>query len=109
MTELSPQELLDAAEAKQRAAANPAVSAWVRANAGTGKTHVLVQRMLRLLLSGAFPRSILCLTFTKNAAARQRRTGRRPLPVCVRDRCAGRAFHHDDPRLLRARAAPLQL
>ena len=69
MTELSPQELLQAAEAKQRAAANPAVSAWVRANAGTGKTHVLVQRMLRLLLSGASPRSILCLTFTKNAAA----------------------------------------
>ena len=69
MTELSPQELLATAEAKQRAAANPAVSAWVRANAGTGKTHVLVQRMLRLLLSGASPRSILCLTFTKNAAA----------------------------------------
>src|SRR5215468_1959843 len=69
MTELSPQELLQAAEAKQRAAADPAVSAWVRANAGTGKTHVLVQRMLRLLLSGASPRSILCLTFTKNAAA----------------------------------------
>ena len=69
MTELSPQELLQAAEAKQRAAADPAVSAWVRANAGTGKTHVLVQRMLRLLLSGAAPRSILCLTFTKNAAA----------------------------------------
>jgi ATP-dependent helicase/nuclease subunit A len=69
MTELSPQELLEAAETKQRAAADPAVSAWVRANAGTGKTHVLVQRMLRLLLSGASPRSILCLTFTKNAAA----------------------------------------
>ncbi len=69
MIELSPQELLDAAERKQRAAADPSVSAWVRANAGTGKTHVLVQRILRLLLSGAAPRSILCLTFTKNAAA----------------------------------------
>ncbi len=69
MTERSPQELLQAAERKQRAAADPAVSAWVRANAGTGKTHVLVQRILRLLLSGAAPRSILCLTFTKNAAA----------------------------------------
>ena len=45
------------------------VSAWVRANAGAGKTHVLVQRILRLLLTGAAPRSILCLTFTKNAAA----------------------------------------
>jgi len=54
---------------KQRSAADPAVSAWVRANAGTGKTHVLVQRILRLCLAGAAPRSILCLTFTKNAAA----------------------------------------
>ncbi|MGO9484907.1 MAG: double-strand break repair helicase AddA, partial [Rhodomicrobium sp.] len=62
-------QLLAAAEEKQRRAADPAVSAWVRANAGTGKTHVLVQRILRLLLSGAEPRSILCLTFTKNAAA----------------------------------------
>ena len=62
-------QLLAAAEEKQRSAADPAVSAWVRANAGTGKTHVLVQRILRLLLTGAEPRSILCLTFTKNAAA----------------------------------------
>ena len=62
-------QLLAAAEEKQRRAADPAVSAWVRANAGTGKTHVLVQRILRLLLTGAEPRSILCLTFTKNAAA----------------------------------------
>src|SRR5262249_14364441 len=71
MTEasLSQAVLLEAAEQKQRRAANPAVSAWVRANAGTGKTHVLVQRIVRLLLSGANPRSILCLTFTKNAAA----------------------------------------
>src|SRR5271166_525020 len=71
MTEVLPsqQSLLEAAERKQRGAADPAASAWVRANAGTGKTHVLVQRFLRLLLSGAAPRSILCLTFTKNAAA----------------------------------------
>ncbi len=70
MTEPLPQAvLLEAAEQKQNAAANPNVSAWVRANAGTGKTHVLVQRILRLLLAGANPRSILCLTFTKNAAA----------------------------------------
>jgi ATP-dependent helicase/nuclease subunit A len=71
MTEvsLSQAALLETAERKQRRAADPAVSAWVRANAGTGKTHVLVQRILRLLLSGANPRSILCLTFTKNAAA----------------------------------------
>ncbi len=70
MTERLPQAaLLQAAEHKQRLASDPAVSAWVRANAGTGKTHVLVNRILRLLLSGANPRSILCLTFTKNAAA----------------------------------------
>ncbi len=70
MTETDRQTaLLDAAEAKQRSAADPSVSAWVRANAGTGKTHVLVQRILRLFLSGASPGSVLCLTFTKNAAA----------------------------------------
>ncbi len=60
--------LLDA-EKKQQSAADPGVSAFVRANAGTGKTHVLVRRILRLFLSGASPGSILCLTFTKNAAA----------------------------------------
>ncbi len=63
------------AEARQKAAdqqklaADPKISAWVSANAGTGKTHVLVQRVLRLLLSGAAAESILCLTFTKAAAA----------------------------------------
>jgi len=56
-------------EARQARAADPAASAWVRANAGTGKTHVLVQRVLRLLLSGAAPEGIVCLTFTKAAAA----------------------------------------
>ncbi|MGA7328769.1 MAG: double-strand break repair helicase AddA [Rhodomicrobium sp.] len=66
---LSQALLLQNAERKQNEAADPSVSAWVRANAGSGKTHVLVRRLLRLLLSGAEPRSILCLTFTKNAAA----------------------------------------
>ncbi len=71
MSELLPRQalLLQNAERKQNEAADPSVSAWVRANAGSGKTHVLVKRLLRLLLSGAEPRSILCLTFTKNAAA----------------------------------------
>lgn len=54
---------------KQRKAADPAVSAWVSASAGTGKTHVLMSRVLRLLLAGAAPDKILCLTFTKAAAA----------------------------------------
>jgi ATP-dependent helicase/nuclease subunit A len=53
----------------QRRASNPEGSAWVSANAGSGKTHVLVQRVLRLLLAGAAPGRILCLTFTKAAAA----------------------------------------
>jgi ATP-dependent helicase/nuclease subunit A len=53
----------------QLRAADPGNSAWVSANAGTGKTYVLVLRVLRLLLSGAAPSSILCLTFTKAAAA----------------------------------------
>jgi len=53
----------------QIAAADPAVSAWVGANAGSGKTHVLTQRVARLLLAGSEPQRILCLTYTKAAAA----------------------------------------
>ena len=59
----------EAAKLDQRNAADPANSAWVSANAGTGKTYVLVLRVLRLLLAGAPAESILCLTFTKAAAA----------------------------------------
>ena len=55
--------------AKQIAASDPSVSVWVAANAGSGKTHVLVQRVIRLLLDGCPPSRILCLTFTKAAAA----------------------------------------
>lgn len=54
---------------RQGRAANPATSAFVSANAGTGKTHILVNRVLRLLLEGAEPFRILCLTYTKAAAA----------------------------------------
>jgi ATP-dependent helicase/nuclease subunit A len=57
------------ARAAQARASDPATSAWVSANAGSGKTYVLVQRVLRLLLGGAPPSRILCLTFTKTAAA----------------------------------------
>jgi len=53
----------------QRSAADPAQSAWVAANAGSGKTRVLVDRVTRLLLMGTRPSGILCLTFTKAAAA----------------------------------------
>src|SRR5579864_5371310 len=54
---------------KQASASNPASSSFVSANAGSGKTHVLVQRVIRLLLSGVPPEKILCITFTKAAAA----------------------------------------
>src|SRR6476619_1904050 len=50
-------------------ASDPAVSAWVAANAGAGKTHVLTQRVVRLLLDGVDPAKILCITFTQAAAA----------------------------------------
>jgi ATP-dependent helicase/nuclease subunit A len=50
-------------------ASDPAVSAWVAANAGSGKTFVLAQRVIRLMLAGVEPAKILCLTFTKAAAA----------------------------------------
>jgi ATP-dependent helicase/nuclease subunit A len=53
----------------QAHAADPGASVWVNANAGTGKTHVLTRRVLRLLLSGTRPERILCLTYTKAAAA----------------------------------------
>lgn len=53
----------------QRRASDPARSAWVTANAGSGKTEVLVQRVMRLMLDGAPPEEILCLTYTKAAAA----------------------------------------
>src|SRR5262249_56662436 len=50
-------------------ASDPAASAWVAANAGSGKTHVLALRVIRLLLDGVDPAKILCITFTKAAAA----------------------------------------
>lgn len=53
---------------QQRRAANPLQSVWVEASAGTGKTKVLSDRVLRLLLSGVAPSRILCLTYTKAAA-----------------------------------------
>ncbi len=53
----------------QRAASDPEVSSWVGASAGTGKTRVLTDRVLRLMLADAAPGRILCLTFTKAAAA----------------------------------------
>lgn len=50
-------------------ATSPDVDAWVSANAGSGKTSILRNRVIRLLLDGVAPDRILCLTFTKAAAA----------------------------------------
>src|SRR5690606_1285896 len=56
----------------QGEATDPSRSIWVEANAGSGKTFVLTRRVLRLLLAGVAPESILCLTYTKAAAAEMR-------------------------------------
>ena len=58
MTGINPQHL----------ASNPTTSCWVNASAGTGKTKVLIDRLLNLLLTGTSAESILCITFTKAAA-----------------------------------------
>src|SRR4029077_4788498 len=57
------------AAAIQRQALGPDVSVWVSASAGTGKTKVLTDRLLALMLDGTDPAPILCLTFTRAAAA----------------------------------------
>lgn len=54
---------------EQRRAADPAASAFVEASAGSGKTKLLTDRLLRLMLTGVAPQRIQCLTFTKAAAA----------------------------------------
>ena len=50
-------------------ASDPHSSAWVAANAGSGKTYILVTRLVRLMLSGVAPEKLLCLTYTRSAAA----------------------------------------
>jgi ATP-dependent helicase/nuclease subunit A len=65
----APKTIPPAVTERQIAASDPAASAWVSANAGSGKTHVLAQRVVRLLLDGVDPARILCITFTKAAAA----------------------------------------
>ncbi|MEQ8602163.1 MAG: double-strand break repair helicase AddA [Marivibrio sp.] len=62
MSELSPTAI-------QQRAADPTASVWVEANAGSGKTKVLTDRVLALMVNGAKPERILCITFTKAAAA----------------------------------------
>ncbi|WP_304175332.1 double-strand break repair helicase AddA [Phenylobacterium aquaticum] len=57
----------------QRIAADPGLSVFVTANAGSGKTKTLIDRVARLLLAGAEPETILCVTYTKAAAAEMQR------------------------------------
>jgi ATP-dependent helicase/nuclease subunit A len=57
------------ASGKQHLASAPEVSSFVLANAGAGKTHLLVGRVIRLMLEGVEPERILCLTYTRAAAA----------------------------------------
>ncbi|MBL4806720.1 MAG: UvrD-helicase domain-containing protein, partial [Rhodobacteraceae bacterium] len=61
--------IIQQASAAQNLAARPDMSSWVSANAGSGKTRVLTDRVSRLLLRGTDPQKILCLTFTTAAAA----------------------------------------
>ncbi len=65
----APRTIPESVIAEQLKASDPDVSAWVSANAGSGKTHVLTQRVISLLLRGEDPAKILCITFTKAAAA----------------------------------------
>ncbi|GAB4382808.1 double-strand break repair helicase AddA [Albidovulum sp.] len=60
---------LDDAARAQRRAADPGSSTWLSANAGSGKTRVLTDRVARLLLRGTDPQRILCLTYTRAAAS----------------------------------------
>ena len=99
----------------QSIAADPAINAFVMANAGSGKTTTLVNRVARLLLSGSRPGAVLCLTFTKAAAAEMQRRLYETLGEWavaeddwLRDRLAALEARepqsYDQPALSRARA-----
>jgi ATP-dependent helicase/nuclease subunit A len=66
---MTPMKVIEFADAQQREASDPGVSAFVAASAGSGKTKLLTDRLLRLMLAGTAPDKILCLTYTKAAAA----------------------------------------
>ncbi|MFO1058876.1 MAG: UvrD-helicase domain-containing protein [Dongiaceae bacterium] len=69
MTAAPDSQLKDDANRAQRRAADPRKSVWVGASAGSGKTKVLTDRALALMMAGTPPHRLLCLTFTKAAAA----------------------------------------
>ncbi|MGB0903731.1 MAG: double-strand break repair helicase AddA, partial [Mangrovicoccus sp.] len=60
---------MNEATRRQIRAASPMASTWLAANAGSGKTRVLTDRVARLLLAGVAPQNVLCLTYTKAAAS----------------------------------------
>lgn len=66
---MSPLHIPASTRHAQTVASDPRASAWVDAHAGSGKTYVLTQRVIRLLLRGSAPSRLLCLTYTKAAAA----------------------------------------
>jgi len=83
---MTPPSDYEQAQAAQAEAANPGASVFVTANAGSGKTKVLIDRIARLLLLGSPPSSFLCITYTKAAAAEmQRRLFARLGGWCVAD------------------------
>jgi ATP-dependent helicase/nuclease subunit A len=102
--------LLKPLQGAQAEASDPRRLVWLSASAGTGKTHVLTARVIRLLLAGNDPAAILCLTFTKAGAAEMADRIHARLASWVRMREAdlrkelfalGEA--HDDDALARAR------
>jgi len=99
-------------EGDQLRASSPREHAALSASAGTGKTHVLTARVLRLLLAGVDPASILCLTFTKAGAAEmaERIHARLAHWVRLKDAELGRellALDEDPGPEMRARARTL--
>ncbi|HEY0087015.1 MAG TPA: UvrD-helicase domain-containing protein, partial [Allosphingosinicella sp.] len=107
VTRISPLSVL---QDEQKHASSPMDHAALSASAGTGKTHVLTARVLRLLLSGVDPASILCLTFTKAGSAEMadRIHARLAHWVRLKDQALGKELFalgedHDDAAIARAR------
>ena len=81
--------ILNEATRRQITAADPRASTWLSANAGSGKTRVLTDRVARLLYMGVSPQNVLCLTYTKAAAAEMQNR--------LFQRLGGWAMLDDDP------------